>query len=652
MRWTTRALGLAALSVWAAGISPLQADWSQWGGPSRDFVAAADAAAIGWSRGAPRELWRRPLGPGYSGIVGDGERLYTMTRRGEDELVVALSPVDGSTLWESAYPAPPPTGPANDTTWGSGPNSTPLLVGGRLYTLGFTGVLSCLDAATGAVAWRRDLAARHGAAAPYFGHSSSPLRFADTVIVAAGGAMAFRLDDGEPVWETREFDASYASPALWQLEDGVQLVIPAAGEIVGLDPRDGRLLWRHEHANNQRTILSGALFGDDRVLFASAYFLGSVGLELAADGGSVSSRWTSRRLQLAQSNAIRVGEVVYGFNNSILVALDLRSGEVLWRSRDFQRANLIRVGERFLLLDRLGRLSLASFGPEGPTTHAESQLLEGRSWTAPTLIGSRLYARNLETIVAVDLSGPGGAEPVLAARPGLPAVSAPAEFLEARARLIAAYQRGDAGALGAAAGELGRWADDEQIGHLAGYYRGFAAYERAQLAPAFQLALLRQAESLLEEVVARQPAFADAHALLARVYPMYYRFDPGRAAVVGSMGDDHLDSALRFEPDNPRVLAIQALDLIDSPPQYGGDPEAGRALLRRALDRFAELSDAPSTAYPEWGHASAWAWYGEVLLRAEPADREGGIAALRKALELAPELATARKALDEAMAVE
>ena len=126
---------------------------------------------------------------------------------------------------------------------------------------------------------------------------------------------------------------------------------------------------------------------------------------------------------------------------------------------------------------------------------------------------------------------------------------------------------------------------------------------------------------------------------------MYYRFDRARATVVGSLGDDHLDSALRFEPDNPRVLAIQALDLIHSPAEYGGDPVAGLNVLRRALDRFAETADDAPTAYPEWGHASAWAWYGEALLEQRPEEKEAAIAAYRKALELAPDLASARAAL-------
>ena len=629
---------------------PATAYWPQWGGPTRDFVVARQDP-LAWTEGEPAVLWRRPLGPGYSAIAVRGDRLFTMTRRGDEEVVLALAAKSGRTLWENAYLAPVAPGPTLDTSWGEGPNATPLVFGGRVYTFGFTAVLSCLDEETGDLVWRRGLAGEVGGKAPYFGHSASPMRHGDTVIVPAGGAMAFHLETGEPVWSNTDFEATYASPRLWRVGERTQLVVPAAGEIVGLDPEDGRLLWRHPHANSARTILSDALPGDDGVLFASAYFLGSIGLALGEDGESVQELWQTRRLQLAQSNAIRVDGVVYGFHNSILTAVDVASGEVLWRERGFERSNLLKVGEGFLLFDRLGKLSLVSLDRQGVTRHVEAQLLEGRSWTAPTLVGDWLYARNLESIVAVDLARPVPASMWTAAGASLgigrvrPDIEAPPAFLEIRQRLMAAYRRGDGQGIEAAAGELEPWAESEPVGHLASYYLGFAAYQRALAAGQLALPFLRQAESHLNDALEADPGFADAHALQARIFPMYYRFDPRRAAVVGSLGDDHLDSALRFEPGNPRVLAIQALDLISSPAEYGGDPENGLAKLRRALDRFAEAADDPPTVYPEWGHASAWAWYAEALVEQRPGEKEAAEAAFRKALELAPDLRVAQEGL-------
>ena len=94
---------------------------------------------------------------------------------------------------------------------------------------------------------------------------------------------------------------------------------------------------------------------------------------------------------------------------------------------------------------------------------------------------------------------------------------------------------------------------------------------------------------------------------------MYFRFDLRRARIVGPRGDVHLDSAARFDPDSARVLAFQGIDTFYSPPEYGGDPERGLDLLRRAIDRFEEEPQLESTPYPDWVRVTAWVWYGQTL---------------------------------------
>ena len=76
------------------------AAWSQWGGPNQDFRAPARDLATSWPESGPEELWSRPLGEGYSAILVDGGRLYTMYRSGEKEAVVCLDAGTGETVWE------------------------------------------------------------------------------------------------------------------------------------------------------------------------------------------------------------------------------------------------------------------------------------------------------------------------------------------------------------------------------------------------------------------------------------------------------------------------------------------------------------------------------------------------------------------------
>ena len=442
-----------------------------------------------------------------------------------------------------------------------------------------------------------------------------------------------------------------SASCLWEtrIDPRIQLIAPVAGEIVSLDPKDGRLLWRHPYENVQRTFLSAPLVGDNDLVFASAYFLGSIGLRLNPDGSGVTELWENPRLQLSQFNAIRVGNIVYGFHNSILLALDLTTGEILWRQRGFEQANMIRVGEQFLLLGKYGQLSLVSLDPSGVTVHAEAQILDGRSWTVPTLVGTQLYARNLERVVAVDLSRSSPKVVPPTARPERIPVTAPGEFLAAKERLMTAYFQSDVDALADVGEDLAAWREDAQLGHLANYYLGFAAYQHALLVPDDQkLKLFREAEDRLKEAVRRDETFSEAHALLSRIYPMYYRFDPRRAAIVGLLGDEHLATSVRLDPDNPQILAIQGLDFLYSPPEYGGDAERGIEFLRRAIDRFAELREWGSTAEPDWGGATVWVWYGQALQEREETDRQEVLNAFRRALILVPDFSLARQLLDSA----
>ncbi len=392
--------------------APTLAQWSQWGGAARDFKVGADELADGWPEGGPNRLWERPLGPGYTTVLVEGATLYTMYRRGDQEVVIALSARDGKTVWEYAYDAQVDAIHAEDqyleTKYGSGPNSTPMIAGDRIVTLGFTGVVNCLNKADGSVIWSRDLRTGNGAHIPHYGHSASPIRHRDTVIVIANGAIAFKLDDGAMAWSNHEFDGSYASPILVDVDGRTLLVASVKGEIVGVDPGDGSLLWRVEHSNQYGTNLTSPIYGDDDVLFVSAMWIGSRALKLSADGGTprVEQLWHSKEMQVAHSNTVRIGEWIYGSHGErvqFLAAANVKTGEVAWKERGFARANLIRAGDRFIILDFDAKLALATLTPKGATIHAEAEILEASTWTAPTLDGSTLYVRNQETIVALDL---------------------------------------------------------------------------------------------------------------------------------------------------------------------------------------------------------------------------------------------------------
>ncbi len=586
--------------------------------------------------------------------VHDGERLFVMLRRGEDEVVQALAPGDGRLLWEHAYSAPAPAAPDLDTSYGNGPNATPLVAGGRVLTLGFTGKLHALDAASGKVLWARDLREELGADLPYFGLAASPAAHDGAAIVVADGVYAFELASGETRWVNRELEGSYASPVIRERDGTAQVLIGGAGEVVALDAADGTLLWRHEHANDQRTILCTPVLGDDDVLFVSAYFKGSVGLQIAPDGRSARPLWTNG-VQFSHRNALRLGDRVVGFHNATLTAVDVATGEIAWRERGLKPGNLVRAGAGLLLLDERGALHRLRVRDDGVDVLQSAPLLEGRSWTAPAPVGAHLFARNLDEIVAVDLVR--SADAAVARRPSLrerfdpAAVPAPARkaFLQAKRALADAAYRGDVDALENARAAFATWTDDPHLAAPAAYYRGFASWQQAlTLGRGPQaLAYLDRAVEDLQAALARDERFADAHALLGTAYPLYWTLAPRRAAVIGVLGDDHLQRAGELAPDDLRLALFEALDLFHSPPEYGGDRARGIEELRRAAGAFAGAPAEGSGLLPDWGAAMGWAWYASSLAE-EGRDAEAREAA-RRALALRPDFAWARTLIpDEA----
>ena len=649
LRWGS---GLAALAI-ALGLpgSVHAIEWPQWGGPNRNFTLPAGQSAWSWPENGPALVWERPLGQGYATVLADGARLYTMTRRGDQEVVIAINATDGSTVWEYAFDSKVPDTPALDTSWGAGPATTPLLADGHLYVLGFLGQLHCLQATDGKPVWKQDLRSRHGAAPPYFGIAASPIRHDDLVIVLAGGARAFDLHSGELRWSNTEFESSYASPALFRREGQTHLIGAVAGEAVGLDPSDGRLLWRVDHANSFRTILTSPLVGEDWI-FVSSYQRGTSGLQFDPETSLFKLGWEEPKPAISYMNATPHGDLVYGFSGSILTAVDMRSGEIAWRHRGLKEGNLVRRGDQLLHLGERGTLSLLQLGDAGVQLLGQTAVLSGRSWSAPTVVGPRVYVRNQEVLRAFDLSrsaSTAAVQPSTSFRTPMATMhpDKAKAFLNYKTRLSQAMHRADAAALAASRQEMADWATHPTVAHLAEYYVALALWQQTMLAPrSDQPALLDSAVEAAKRSIAAQPQFADAHALLGTLYPLYYRINPQRGAVVGLLGEDHRATALELDPGNPRTVAFDGLRFISRPPEHGGDRAAGLAQLRDALKLFAEAPQENSGLDPDWGHAQALTWYAEALSEGDVAEKAEARRSLEQAVKLVPESREAGRLLE------
>ena len=390
-----------------------QSDWLQWGGPSRNFNTNSKGLASSWPATGPNRLWSRPLGGGHSAILASGNTLYTMYSQGAQEIVIALAADTGKTIWEYKYDAPPAAG--MDYEYGVGPHSTPLLVGDLLYTVGATGKLLALDKKSGKVAWTHDLWTEYAGTKMGRGYSCSPIAYKNTVILTLGGPgqtlVAFNQKDGTVAWKNQTLDMSPSSPIIVNVDGQEQMIMFLGKVVAGIDPNNGNLLWSHPHVTEWGLNISMPVWGNDNLLFiSSAYSGGSRVLRLTQKDGKTTAEelWFHRRMRLHHGTAIRIGDYVYGssgdFGPAFLAAVNVKTGEIAYQDRSFPKSNLLLAEGKLIILDEDGNLALATASPTELKVISKVSVMKNLAWTVPTLVGTKLYLRDRQTIVALDLS--------------------------------------------------------------------------------------------------------------------------------------------------------------------------------------------------------------------------------------------------------
>lgn len=385
-------------------------EWPGFRGPSRDSVSHGVLIDADWSQSPPVELWRRPIGPGWSSFAVHGDFLFTQEQRGEDELVSCYrvstgEPVwrhgDGVRFWES--------------NGGAGPRATPTLHGGRVYTMGATGIVNALDESTGALLWSRNAAVDTGKTVPDWGVASSPLVIDDLVIVAVAGQLAaYDARTGESRWMGQTGGGGYSSPHLATIAGVPQVLLLRGSRTISVAPADGALLWDYTAGPPAVSIVQPAVGDGGDVLIASGDAMGGSGILRVAvghgpDGWTVEERWASRGLKPYFNDFVVHKGHVFGFDGSILSCIDLADGSRKWKGGRYGHGQLVLLPEQDLLLvlSEDGEIALVSATAGKFTEIARLPALDGKTWNHPVIVGSTLLVRNGEEMAAYRLATPG-----------------------------------------------------------------------------------------------------------------------------------------------------------------------------------------------------------------------------------------------------
>lgn len=381
-----------------------RAQWPGFRGPDRNGIVRGVRIKTDWSASPPVEMWRRPVGPGWSSFAVSGDLLYTQEQRGDEEIVACYKVSTGEPVWRHRDPVR-----FYESNGGAGPRATPTLSKNRVYTFGATGILNALDAANGKVVWSRNVASDTDRKVPDWGFASSPLVADDVVIVAAAGTLAaYNLATGNPRWRGPSYGGSYSSPHRATIDGVPQILLLGGPGAISVAPADGALLW--EHKWEPGAIVQPALTEDGDVLINTIAATGGMGIRRlavsqGAGGWSVEERWTSNGLKPYFNDFVVHKGHALGFDGNILSCIDLADGKRKWKGGRYGNGQLVLLPDQDLLLvlSEEGELALVKATPDQFTELARFAALEGKTWNHPALIGDLLLIRNGEQMVAFRL---------------------------------------------------------------------------------------------------------------------------------------------------------------------------------------------------------------------------------------------------------
>ncbi len=380
-------------------------EWPGFRGADRDGVVRGARIEPDWSRFPPVRIWRQPIGPGWSSFAVRGDLLYTQEQRGDEESVSCYKLATGEPVWRHRDAVR-----FWESNGGAGPRATPTLAGRRVYAMGATGILNALDAASGAVAWSRNVANDTDTKIPTWGFAASPLVIDDVVVAAASGRLAaYDVATGKRRWVGPAHGGSYSSPHRLTIDGADQIVMLSDAGATGVAPADGGVIW--EHAWPGVAITQPARVGDGDLLLSmvgeAAAGVGTRRIAVARGSGgwAATERWTSTGLKPYFNDLVVHKGHAYGFDGSILACIDLQDGKRTWKGGRYGNGQLVLLADQdmLLVLSEDGELALVGATPDQFKELARFPALEGKTWNHPVLVGDVLLVRNAQEMAAFRL---------------------------------------------------------------------------------------------------------------------------------------------------------------------------------------------------------------------------------------------------------
>jgi len=395
---------LLALAILTSAITSNAQEWTQWRGPARDGSVSAKNVPAKWPESYAR-AWRVEVGEGYSSPVVDRGSVFVHSRRDPEEIVTAINLADGKVVWQQKYQA---VFKKNQyaVEMAKGPNSTPLVLGDRVFTLGVTGILNAWEAGAGRLLWTRDFSKTIATSKLFCGTAASPIAVGGRIVVQVGSdihggqILALNMSTGATEWEWRGLGPGYASPVVVDLGGTRHLVTMTEGSIVGIDAKDGKELWSVPFPDEWHENITTPLWTGSH-LVVSGTRAGTHAYSLAQTGGKwqATEAWKNADVAMYMSSPVFGDGLIYAHSSKRkgqFVAIDAKSGTLKWATegREGEHASLLLTPQHVVFLTNGADLIVAKRATPAFAVEKRYEVAEAATWSVPVLLGSNLLVRD------------------------------------------------------------------------------------------------------------------------------------------------------------------------------------------------------------------------------------------------------------------
>jgi outer membrane protein assembly factor BamB len=391
---------LAIGMILGAGRPSFAVDWPNWRGPNHDGLSPERDFRTSWTQ-PPKTVWEFPVGAGFSSFTCVAGKLYTCGTKDKQQTAFCLDANTGTLIWATPFEKE-----YRERQGGDGPRATPTVDGGRVYVIGALGLLLCLDAEKGTEIWRRQFHNR-----PLWGYSASVLIEGDWAIVSPGGfegaLLALDKKTGRDVWKCATDGPGYSTPYPFTFKGTRYIAGFVAGQLVIAVATSGKEVFRTSWKTPWNINATAPIHHDGQLFLSSGDNSGAAVYRLSAAGGerlSAAEVWRGKSLSCMFQSCVLKDGVLYGGDEKALKCVEFLTGRLLWTVRDMAHATVLWADGHLIVLTEEGKLMIAKATPAEFKPIAEAQVLTGRCWTLPTLCNGKLYLRNLEKAVCLDLS--------------------------------------------------------------------------------------------------------------------------------------------------------------------------------------------------------------------------------------------------------